>query len=399
MNPMDIIVRWFLDLFQSSGSSALEESMKQIQATPIPNLGAEWYQSLWAVNFAVAILLAITSVAINIIIASHRSTTVKLVDSIRGLFMTFALGYLLLLALYGAMYAVDIFCDLIVLMATGSTSPDWVTTLVTMKNVTNPRDAFLSEAVSWIAGNLLLTQTWIIMQSVHVFALLIVLAVSFYQNGFGEKFVRWIKAAIGTSILSKLLIITLLAIWSTVIKGLALTGVQASANVAVAMAIAALIPIGLYFSLAKKKKQKVEVEGKVQTEVEDKTNAPEKVSSVPSKPTFELPNDLTDKAQVTNTRARKVRIASDGISTVAFMAAPKAASINAAAGAVVGGIAITAKVVSSGAGKVERSSAQVLRVAPYIDDTVTFSRNVRSSAADKKARKAEGNDSPNHQAT
>ena len=385
---MDIIVKWFSDLFQSSGSSALEESMKQIQAAPMPDFGSEWYQKLWVVNFAVAILLAITSVFFNIAIASFQRTSKGVAGAFRGLLMTFVLGYLLLLGLYGFMYAVDIFCDLIVQMATGSSSPDWYLTLVTLKNVANPEEAIFFEFFSWFAGKILLAQTWFIQSGVYVFALFIVLAVSFYENGVGEKPVRWLKAAIISSILAKLLIISLLAIWSSVAKLQGLTGVQASASLAAAMVIAALIPIGLYFSLAVKRKEKVEVEGTVQTENSDKADGSQKISSVPSKPKFELSDHLTDKARVTHTRAMKIRIAGDGISTVALMATPKAASIHPAVGAIVGGIGVTAKVVSSSAGKVERSSEQVMQVTPYIDDTVTFSRNVRSNAADKKARRA-----------
>ena len=399
MNPMDIIVKWFSDLFQSSGSRALEDSMKQIQAAPLPDFGAEWYQTIWMVNFAVAILLSITSVTISIAVATHQRKYKGIADALRGLALTFVFGYLLLLGLYGFMYTVDVFCDLIIRMTTGSDSDEWYVSLVTLKNATNPAEAIFFEAFSWAAGKALLFQTWFIQQGVYVFALLIVLAVSFYENGIGEKFVRWLKAAIISSILAKLLIISLLAIWSMVILKQGLTGVAASANLAGAMVISALIPIGLFFSIAVKRKQKVEVEGNVQTTGEGNAKGSERISSVPSKPKFGIPDDLTDRARVTNTRATKIRIASDGISTVALMAAPKAVSIHPVVGAVVGGIGVTAKVVSSGAGKVERSSAKVIRVTPYIDDTVTFSRNVRSNAADKKAQRSSGNGNGNDDTT
>lgn len=391
---MQAIANWFNATFMSSGSKALEEAMVNYQQMPSPDLAAPWYQNLWATNFAFAILLGIVAMFVNMVIAARKGELYGFVQAIADLGLVMLIGYFLLAVLYGASYAVDETSKVIVLVTTGSPDPQWYAPMVALKNATDVQGAILLNAVGWASGKLLVLQSYMIMNARYIFAILFVLTFCFYRNNVGAQFFRWVKAALITVVITKLLVILMLALTSRILVATAETGIGAVGTVTAVMAGAMLIGFITFFSLALRKKQKVEVDGKVQTEGQTSpvngTNSSvlsRQSDSPTSAPKMKQPMSVQQKALSTQSKARKVTLISSGLNTAAKIGGPKlvttAASINLAAGAgaaaVVGGVIIATDKISASASKVEKVAGTTAIYGEHFDDARTWNRNRKSS--------------------
>ena len=165
------------------------------------------------------------------------------------------------------MWVVDLIGQLFIFLGSIGYTGQWYDSLTALKTVEDLPGAAGLNIFTAISGKALVGETIVIQSSMLIFAIIYMVAFSFYRYGFGNLVFRAANSGLLVSLSSKLIILLILVVTSVLLRSQTAVGTDALGLFAVALFVCALMPIILFRNYMKGIR-KMQIEGPVVTRSE-----------------------------------------------------------------------------------------------------------------------------------
>lgn len=260
-------VKGLFSVFFGSGSDNATRVIHLLQDTKWPALNASWFLVFWRNTFGLTIILAIAALLISIMTSVRYRNEVIFLNAVLDFIKTFVVGYFLLIILHLLMWVVDLIGQLFIFLGSIGYTGQWYDSLTALKTVEDLPGAAGLNIFTAISGKALVGETIVIQSSMLIFAIIYMVAFSFYRYGFGNLVFRAANSGLLVSLSSKLIILLILVVTSVLLRSQTAVGTDALGLFAVALFVCALMPIILFRNYMKGIR-KMQIEGPVVTRSE-----------------------------------------------------------------------------------------------------------------------------------